>query len=225
MKYRGRGNNVSSSLTLRGWSQVIPSWITPLIGLLPWFSSFPCPPTGFSGEHFLINLFHTNPYLFICLWGTQYRQCPLKIIQMIYVHFRGKIEMIKKLKKKYFTSYCPKLIIINIVVYILFFLCVYIFLNFKNWPHIRTELLLVIFSPKSEAFFLTFSFLKVINHRVPRDLLVVEKEMVLKWTCNPPPCCGHEPLLWGCVWHGSISNLVSHPQENVNNSPHSILLI
>lgn len=86
----------------------------------------------------------------------------------------------KKSKKKYFTSYQPKLMIVNIVVCILFFLCVHIFLNFQNWPHIRIELLLVIFSPKSEAFFLTFSFIKVINHWVPRDLLVVEKEMVLK---------------------------------------------
>lgn len=90
-----------------------------------------------------------------------------------------KIEIIKKSKKKYFTSYHPKLMIINIVVYILFFLCVYVVPNFQNWSHIRTELLLVIFT-QDQAFFLTFSFLNVINHWVPRDLLVVEKETVLK---------------------------------------------
>lgn len=195
MRNRRRGNNVSSSFDLERLISSHPQLdspnITPLIGLLPWFSSLPCPSTGFSWEHFLINHFHTIPYLILCLWGTQHRQCPLIIIQLIRTHFRGKIEIMKKSKKKYFTSYQPKLMIVNIVVCILFFLCVHIFLNFQNWPHIRIELLLVIFSPKSEAFFLTFSFIKVINHWVPRDLLVVEKEMVLKWTRNPPPCCSN----------------------------------
>ena len=97
------------------------------------------------------------------------------------MHFRGKIEIINKLKKKIPYILLPQ--VNNYThsgIYFIFPMCIYIFLNFQNWPHIRTELLLVIFSPKSEAFFLTFSFIKVINRRVPRDLLVVEKEMVLK---------------------------------------------
>lgn len=39
----------------------------------------------------------------------------------------------------------------HISVYLFFFLCVYIFLNFQNWDHIRTVLLLFFF-PKLKYF-------------------------------------------------------------------------
>lgn len=128
--------------------------------------------------------------------------------------------------KKYSRSYHSEIMTINIIVYIFFFPVCIFFLIFKIGIT-SEQCFFYLFFPKSEIFLMTFSYIMALNCREPRNLLVAEEEMVLKWTSNLTallqPHSG-ETFIMQCVWHGKIINQVSY-QQNVNNSLHGISLI
>lgn len=72
----------------------------------------------------------------------------------------------------------------------IFFSCVFVFfLIFKT--RIISEQCFFFSFPQVEVVFVTFSYIMILNYSMPRDLLVTEKEMMLKWACNLQPCCKH----------------------------------
>lgn len=60
------------------------------------------------------------------------------------------------------------------------------------------------FFPKSEIFFLTFSYIIVLNCRVPRDLLVVERDGV---DMNVYPTTVLQPPRAGDLYYGDVSGM------------------
>lgn len=97
-------------------------------------------------------------------------------------------------KKKYSRSYHSELMTISILVYI-FFLFSYVFVFFLIFKtRIISEQCFFFSFLQVEVVSVTFSYIMILNYSMPRDLLVAEKQMMLKWTCNLQPCCKHIEL-------------------------------
>lgn len=98
---------------------------------------------------------------------------------------------------------------------IFFFSCVFVFfLIFKT--RIISEQCFFFSFPQVEVVCVTFSYIMILNYSMPRDLLVTEKEMMLKWTCNVWPCCKYielETLFMGEIsikWVTNRETLITH---------------
>lgn len=97
-------------------------------------------------------------------------------------------------KKKYSRSYHSELMTISILVYI-FFLFSYVFVFFLIFKtRIISEQCFFFSFLQVEVVSVTFSYIMILNYSMPRDLLVAEKQMMLKWRCILQPCCKHIEL-------------------------------
>ena len=83
-------------------------------------------------------------------------------------------------KKKYSRSYHSELMTISILVYIFFFFS-YVFVFFLIFKtRIISEQCFFFSFLQVEVVSVTFSYIMILNYSMPRDLLVAEKQMMLK---------------------------------------------